>query len=819
MTTSTIALDSINRVNALTDRIKKRKKEYQEAPVWVSSQRAHSYTEAWKKAEADPFHLRRAKAFARVLEDSPVVIRDGELIVGSLTKYVRGAEVMVEFSPYEILRRLEEGRIEGLSETVTAHVEDQDKKALKESATYWKGKSTRDAVLEAWRRQLGKGYIDLADDGSMVIDHNLQSSPKGSTVFNPKVFKGGFNAIIKMARDEKTKMAKAVGQRAMSAGDYHKTVVLESSIIACEALIKFAGKHAELARSLAEKEKNPARKKELKEIAERCDWVPANPPRNFAEAVQSLWFVHLGLMKEASFPTGPCPGRLDQNLYPFYEKDLKDGKLTRQDAAEILGCWWVKMNELEAFRSFNIMKYATASLLQQATLGGQTKEGRDASNELTFLILEVARQMKMPQPGLYIRWYPGISQDLMLKAIETNRDVGGGIPAYLSDQSAVNRARALGVELEDAIEWSAAGCLNYVIGNTNFLPRGVGNVVLPKVLEITLHNGVDPRTGKRVGLKTGDATKFTSLEELYTAWEKQFDYFVGKLMQGVYVGQSAKMERYSAPLTTAILNGCLEKGLDAYEGGERYLPMSLNYGMKGHAEMADCLAAIKKLVFEQKKVTMAELVKALDTNFEGKEDLRKLCLKAPKYGNDDDYVDDIYNHITLRTQEIMLSRRDPWTGKPISITRPAVAAHYWEGTVVGALPSGRKAWLPLYDAGLSPMQGADVNGPTALINSATKVNHYPAEQNGLVFNMKFSRPMLQTRESIVKLLAMMKTFFDRGGWHIQFNITSREDLLDAQKHPEQWRDLVVRVAGYSAYFVDLPRDVQDEIIARTEHKV
>jgi formate C-acetyltransferase len=707
-----------------------------------------------------------------------------------------------------------------MSEVMLASI-DPDEEGLREIANFWVGRSVNDIVYRAWQNKMGDSYTDLIDGrkGKTAILPDVNGTVfKTQTIFSGKILIGGLGGIIRRAREEKKK---TIDISKYTPNSYnaiiHKTVILDMMIMTCEALIKYARKHADLARKMAAAEKDPARKAELEEIAATCAWVPENPPRTFREALQFYWFIHLGLRKEAPYHSGPCPARIDQWAYAYYENDLREGRLTRQEAAELVGLLWVKLNEMQMVSGSYFEKEAAGSLLQQVTLGGTNVDGTDATNDLSFLVLEVARQIKMPQPGIYIRCHNGMDHDFMVKAVECNRETRGGIPAFLNDRIAIRNFLATGYSYEDAVDWSAAGCLSYVVSHCNLASKIAAYIIVPKVLEVALNNGVDPRTGLKVGKETGDVTKFTSIEQLYDAFWTQYDHFVEKAATEYWVGYSSKVEHLGTPMTSLLIEDCLTRGLDVYEGGERYPEMGVCFGQRGCVDVADAFAAIKKLVFDDKKVTMAQLMKALKADWVGYEDVHQACLKAPKYGNDDDYVDDIFNYVSLKCNEIILQKPNPCTGRPWRVSRPALTGHYPAGEVTGALPNGRKAKTPLYDAGLSPMVGADVNGPTALIKSATKADHIMPYMDSMVLNMKLSPSMLQTRPSIEKLLSMLKTFFDRGGWHIQFNITSREDLLAAKKNPEQWKSLIVRVAGYSAYFVDLPPAVQDEIIARTEH--
>jgi formate C-acetyltransferase len=520
--------------------------------------------------------------------------------------------------------------------------------------------------------------------------------------------------------------------------------------------------------------------------------------------------------KESPFPAGACPGRMDQWLYPLYEKDLREGRLTYQQAAEILGCLWVKFNETQSFHGFMFSKEAAGSLLQQITLGGTDQFGRDSTNELSYLILEISRQMKIPQPGIYIRWHSAIDHNFMTKAVETNRDTGGGIPAFLNDQAAIRNFLGVGVSWEDAIDWSAAGCLSYALGSVNAVARMPIYINVPKVLEIALNNGVDPRTGIKAGLETGDATLFNSIDDLEEAFWKQYTYFLEKGMHDYYIGFLAKAEFLCAPFSTALLEDSIKTGKDSTEEGGRYPQLNCVVGQRGCVDAANAFAAIREVVYEDKKVSMARLLEALKANWAGYEDVLQLCNKAPKYGNDDDSVDEIFGRISLKANDIITGKQTP-DGTRWKSARPALTGHYYLGEVVGALPNGRKAGTPLYDAALSPGAGTDVNGPTSAIKSATKVNHFRPDMDSLVMNMKLSSTVLNTRDAIENFIALLRTFFNRGGWHIQFNILNREDLLSAKKNPEEWKHLIVRVAGYSAYFVELPDAIQDEIIARTEH--
>jgi pyruvate formate-lyase/glycerol dehydratase family glycyl radical enzyme len=819
------ATRDIDTVNALTKRVEKLKQEVEGAKSYASSQTSRSFTTSWKETEGQPLDLRRAKSYARILKDTPIIIRDGELIVGSISKYIRASAPVPTVEPALFLKKLENRRLKRMrSATDPSEIEPEEERILREDALFWdKYLPREDYLVEEMRRQLGEGYFELLRDRARVFDlpapqRELMLRNAPAPTLNLRILRDGLNSVIARARAEQKNMSSQSPH--VPAEGYHKHILLDSMIIACEAVIEFAKKHAELARKLASEESDPLRKRELEEIALRCDWVPANSPRSFAEALQSLQFLLIGLLKD---PSGDITslGRLDLYLYPYYKKDLSEGIITRQEAAELLGCMLVKVNEADVIIRGNQEDEIAAggAFLTHITLGGRTKEGKDATNELSYLILDVVQQLKYANPAVYIRYHDGMKKDFLIKALEVNRDLAN--PSFLNDQLGTARFLARGVNIDDAVDWEAVGCLEYEISHV-FSNRGfTGDINLAKIFELTLNNGFDPRTGKSLGLQTGDVSKFTRIEQFYEAFEKQFEWFVDIALKAYFVRNSiTTMEQGNHPLGSVMIEDCITKGLGPQEGGcERYPGIiSVGVGHRGCTDVADSLTAIKKLVFEDKKMTMVELMDALKNNWEGKSNVYQACLRSPKYGNDDDYADEMFNYLSLKIQEIILKKRDPITGRQVRSSRLAGPAHVPNGEVVGALPNGRKAWSPLNDAALSPMPGADVKGPTAVINSATKANH-SWEEWCITLNMKFSRPLLSTQQKLDNLLSLIKTFFDRGGWHIQFNILNADDLIDAKKHPEKWRNLIVRIAGYSAFFVDLAPNLQDEIIARTMHEV
>ena len=833
-------LESISNLNVLTDRLKKLKKEWEEAPVIVTPQVSLSFTKSYKETEGLPETLRLAMAFDRIVEETPILIRDSELIVGSLTGYIRGVDVLSAEAPRQIIQAIDNDAFDRkMSDWESAKISPEDAKLLREDAEYWEKRLPPNFVNEALKRELGEEHMDLLMDRAMVFegipmraDTDIDMSiwgpfaytyiSRGMTLYREKVVPKGLNHIIALAKAELEKMEKK-GEYSptMSPRPMEKRILLKAMILSCQAVIKWAHRHAELARELAGKESNQARKKELEEIAERCDWVPANPPRSFAECLQSVRFLHAAPQKQFVFRKETSLGRLDQTLYPYYKEDIENGKITRQEAIELLGCLWLKTREGESFDPEKKEgRHSQGTLLPDVTICGRDERGRDATNEVSYLILEVMRQMKLSEPAVYIRYHDGMKDEFLVYALQCNLDYRGGNPAFLNDELGTRRYLERGVALKDASDWLASGCLGYHLDCGQHV-GGFMHLNQAKILELTLYNGFDPRTQKQLGPKTGDVTQFTSIDQFYEAFLKQEDYFADKLRKDYQIRRSLELK---CPISGDGLNAAMwyeytiPTGLMPMKGAAPYpITSTMWIGDRGITDVADVLAAIRYLVFEQKKLTMAELLEVMKTNWEGYEEVRQMCLNAPKYGNDDDYVDDIFQYMTEKTQEIMQSRPDPFLGQKPFLFKGAAAGHIVHGLAIGAMPNGREAGTPINDGATSAMPGRDVKGPTALINSATKASTW--ELTGCVHNMKFTKAVLNTPEKLEKVLALVKTFFERGGWHIQFNIHSVEELLEAKKHPEQYRNLLVRVGGYSAYFVDLPPSLQDEIIARTFHEV
>jgi pyruvate formate-lyase/glycerol dehydratase family glycyl radical enzyme len=805
-------INEVNKVNVLTDRVKKRREEFLAAPRHISAKRSRLATESWKETESYPLNYRRAKVLQKILEGNPISIWDDELIVGSQSEFLRGASPPTDFFPSITFQVVNSEKPTTGSDVVFALLSDEDRESLREDAEYWKDRSpvvsgqkrlleAMEEDIEIYQRIVESGAVALWGDrikGNMNIDYG-------------KVIDIGFKGVIEEARAEIDKL-----KNLDSETDFEKIEFLKAGIICCEAVIAFGKRYAKLAREMAESERDAGRKAELLKIAETCEWVPANPARTFYEALQSFWFTHVAANLEGA-DYAETPGRMDQYLYPTYENDISTGRMTQQEAAELLGCLWMKFNEMECVRGEFIQKYSQSSQNQHLTIAGVDEEGRDATNELSVMILEAARQMKLPQSAIYIRVHKTISHEFLEKAAEANRDHGAGIPAFLNDDGAINKFLSMGVSLKDARNWIAIGCVGPTLSNNTGSPYS-GCLLFNKIkmFELALNDGVDPRTGKLGGVRTGDPRNFKSYQELYDAFINQYKFFMEKSNRFMRAIGSALKTFVSFPYCSMLTDDCIKRGRGIYQGGPRY-QADISILDSGLQNVADSLAAVKKYVFEEKKITMDELIEALADNFEGKEELRQLLLTAPAYGNDDDYVDDIFNAISWDTGEIA-SDYHYYSGIPTILYRGGATQHFWAGQVVGALPDGRKAYEPLADGILSPAQGRDIKGPTAVLLSATKMNHLE-HAIATLHNVKLTPITLQTKEGINKFLSLIKTYFDLGGWHLQFNMIGQETLIEAQKHPEQYKDLVVRVAGYSAFFVDLSPGVQNDIIRRNEYQI
>jgi len=829
--------EEIRRVTVLTPRLKKLMEEWENAEPQVYVDDTLLFTESWKETEGLPLDIRWAKAFAKRLLECPLLIRKGEIIVGSQTKFIRGNGTLTPMKPREILAMCKSGKFDRkTSDTASTKIDPEDLRKMTEDAEYWVSQVPPVNPLNAAvEYELGKDVFDLLFENGMVFEgratklspdrgifQNWGAFGGGETQVSKPVLANGLNHVIRLCREERERMLAEGDEGIRSTYQLlRKYYLLEACIISCEAIIRWANRHADLAEEMAAREPDPKEKTVLLKIADVCRHVPAEPPRDFWEAVQAIRFLHLAAWKESSDRPAVPVGRLDQLLYPYYRKDKEEGKITAQDAAELLGALWLKIRECENLVTIpREMRAAPGTLLPNVTLCGVDENGVDQTNEISWLTLEVMAQIKLSEPAVYVRYSPDMDPAFIRHALTCNIRFGGGNPAFLNDRLGTQRYLERGILPEDAANWNTGGCLGVHLDCSEHV-AGMYNLNQPMIFELAMYNGYSRKIKKVIGPQTGDFREFTSFDQVKEAYFKQLSYFVPILRKYMFLywGTEIMNSPMSGLRVAMQFEDCIPAGLASREGGCRYPEGRTSWiGDRGLVDIADSMAAIKKLVFDEKKITMAQLLEAMEHNWEGYEDIRQMCLNAPKYGNDDEYVDEIYDELSRRVPQILQAQIDPISRKKPLLFRGAAAGHITIGKYIGALPNGRLAGSPVNDAACSVMPGMDVNGPTAAINSATN-GPYAAEYVGYTMNMKFSKKVLNTPEKIDKLGWLLKAFMKRDGWHIQFNIHSREELLDAQEHPENHKNLIVRVGGYSAYFIDLPPELQAEIVTRTMHEV
>ena len=816
---------------------------YAKMPV-IESARAKLITESYKATEGQPVITRRAEAFAHILRNIPIIIRDNELIVGSSTIAPRGCQTFPEFS-YQWL----EDELDTVA-TRTAdpfYIAEETKAELREVHKYWKGKTSS---------ELATSY--MAPEAIKAIEHNIftpgnyfYNGVGHVTVKYEEVLAIGYKGIIDKARAELEKCQVGDGNYAK------KSHFLNAVIVSCQAVIEYAERYAELASQMAAECTDPVRKQELLQISENCSRVPANGATSFYEACQSFWFVQQLLQVESSGHS-ISPGRFDQYMYPYYKADIDKGIITREAAQELLDCIWVKLNDLNKVRdAASAEGFAGYSLFQNLIVGGQDKYGNDVTNDLSVMCILASMHVHLPMPSLSIRVWNGSPHELLIKAAELTR-TGIGLPAYYNDEVIIPALQNRGLTLEDAREYNIIGCVEpQKAGKTDgWHDAAFFNMCRP--LELVFSNGMDK--GELVGIQTGDVTKMTTFEEFFDAYKKQMEYCISLMVNADNAIDVAHSERVPLPYESCMVDDCLSRGLSVQEGGAVY-----NFtGPQGFgiANMADSLYAIRKLVYEDKKVSMEEYKQALAWNYDkgldqqSVSDMSEMILKGmqdagmavntdtakavlqtvmrlkptedqlrrfteihhmidevPKFGNAIDDVDYFARDVAYTYSRPLQEYMNPRGGHYQAGLYP-VSANVPLGGQTGATPDGRYAHTPVAD-GVSPTAGKDVKGPTAAATSVSRLDHFIVS-NGTLFNQKFHPSALAGREGLEKFVALIRTFFDQKGMHMQFNVVDRETLLDAQKHPENYAHLVVRVAGYSALFTTLSRSLQDDIIRRTE---
>ena len=829
-----------------TDRIEKLKAQLFRQMPQIEADRAVLITQSYMETEGEPIITRRAKAFKNILENIPVTIREDELIVGSATKRPRSCQVFPEFS-FEWL--------ENEFDTVATrsadpfYISEETKKTLHEVYKYWKGKTTSELALSY-----------MAPEAKLAMEHNIftpgnyfYNGVGHVTVDYARVLKEGYRGIINEVRAEKAKMN-------FGDGDYNtRKAFLDAVEMSCEAAITYSKRYAALALELSAKEKDIKRKKELAVIAYNCSDALENGAKSFWEACQSFWFVQMLLQTESSGHS-ISPGRFDQYMYPYYKADIEKGIITREFAQELMDCIWVKLNDLNKVRdAASAEGFAGYSLFQNLIAGGQDINGEDATNDLSFMCIEATLHVLLPQPSFSVRVWNKTPHEFLIRAAELTR-TGVGLPAYYNDEVIIPSLLSRGLSIEDARDYNIIGCVEPQKSAKTWGWHDAAFFNMCRPLELVFSNGEDK--GVQVGVKTGDVTKMNTFDEFYGAYKAQMNYAISLLVNADNAIDVAHAERCPLPYLSSMVHDCIQRGKTPEQGGAVY-----NFtGPQGFgiANMADSLYAVKKLVYEDKKISMRELKAALESNF-GKNDIddetaRKITeetalelakqghnvtqydisriynkvkegnsltavqkkryseihdmlVSVDKFGNDIAAVDEFARYVAYTYTKPLQTYSKPRGGIFQAGLYP-VSANVPLGAQTGATPDGRYAFTPVAD-GVSPSAGKDTHGPTSAANSVSKLDHGIAS-NGTLFNMKFHPSALAGKSGIESFIALIRAYFDQKGSHMQFNVVSRETLRDAQAHPEKYQSLVVRVAGYSALFTTLSKSLQDDIINRTE---
>ncbi len=780
------------------------------APRIISVDRARLAMESWKETEGEDIELRRAKLFKKVLEGVPIAISDFDILVGRETEHLIGAPVFVDETGDSIPGLWDEGNSLSRGMLFQGTTAKEKKDILRECSRFFAGKTAPDHVKDAWYSVVGTWAQDITDaKGSDPTPDSGYFPGVTNKAMWEKVLSKGMRGMIEEAEAGLTRF------KEMKETDINKLYFWQSAIIVCEAMINYAHRYAELTYHMAEKETNPERKNELIEIAGICERVPENPARTFHEALQCMNFIMVGRGLEAMYPL--LVGRIDQYLKPYFEKDIREGGLTLERAAELLGnaltLWGMKVVAPVGKTQQETHQFSYS--INSINIGGVDRNGKDASNTLSYLLLHMIGLIKLSSPTVLLNWHSQIPRWLLLKALETNVKTKGGIPLFENSDYVVESFLNDGTPVEDARNWYGQGCVTPIlptkVDHNGSEGKGAVNVAL--ILDLTLHRGVSQITGKKVGIDVGDPRHFKTFGDLYEAFKQQYKFVVNRVLWLGTLAQSIEPQYLRFPFNSCITGpGCLEKGQDLLITDSNH-----SYGISDRAivDTADSLTGVKKLVFDEKKLTMDELLNALDTNFEGErgEEIRQMCLAAPKFGNDIDEADLMVRDVGIFSGSVIMSYKNPFN-VPCKISREGLSWHYFGGLGIGALPNGRKSKEPLNDGSISPMRGMDKLGPTGVIRSALKAGF--KESYASCLNQKFSGTVMQSPESREKLAVLTDTFFRNGGQHIQYNLVDTAELLDAKAHPEKHHDLVVRVGGFSAYFVMLSPEIQDDIIYRSE---
>ena len=785
----------------ISSRVKKLREQSLTAVEKISAERALLITQFYKSDEARELSIpmKRARAFEFLLKNKKICINEGELIVGERGPAPKETSTYPEISLHSMM----DLEILNSREKVSFAVDDEVRNIYeKEIIPFWTGRSNRDKIMSRMTPEWLNAY-----DAGIFTEFQEQRAP-GHTVLGYRMFKTGFLSVKKEIRESIDNLDFLNDSQA-----FDKLEELNSMDVTCDAIIMYANRHADELIKLSLTEKDDERKKELFKMSAICRKVPANAPETVHEMLQHYWFIHLGVIIELNPWDSFNPGRLDQHLYPVYKHEIESGTLMPGSLDDLLGCFWVKFNNHPSPPKMGV----TASESNTYTdfclinLGGVKPDGADAVNEMSYILLDVIQEMRILQPSSMIQISKKSPDRFIYKALDIIK-TGFGQPSCFNTEAIIQELLRQGKSLTDARNGGASGCVETgAFGTEAYWLTGYFN--LPKILELTLNNGFDKRTKKQVGLKTGSANDFRSFSEVIEAFKLQVNYFAGIKIRGNNVIERTFATWLPVPFLSLLLEDCISNGKDYNNGGARY-NTSYIQGV-GLGSITDMLTSIRYNIYDNKKISWEELLMALDSDFSEHESIQyELIYNTPKFGNDDDYAD----QQAVTVFEIFY---DSVNGKPNTrggvhrINMLPTTSHVYFGSVTGATADGRNSDLPLSE-GISPFQGADQNGPTSVIKSVSKIDHL--RTGGTLLNQKFSPSFFDDEESYEKLTALIRSYFSLDGHHIQFNVVNAETLRDAQKNPERYRDLIVRVAGYSDYFNDLGEDLQNEIIRRTEHE-
>lgn len=783
----------------MNDRIKRLRKQNFDTPTTLSIERALIETEFYKENYGTmPIALLRAKNFYEICKKKTIYIGEDELIVGERGPLPKAVPTFPELTCHSV----EDLHTLNSRELQPYFISQEDIDTYERDVIpYWAGKTQRERIFNHVSKEWEQAYH------AGVFTEFMEQRAAGHTAMDGKMYHEGL-------LDVKARIEKRISEL-----DYindpeatDRQQELEAMAVSCDAAILFAERHAQLAEEMAAKEENPQRKAELEKIADVCRWVPAHAPRDLWEAIQMYWFVHLGTVTELNGWDSMNPGHLDQHLYPFYQKGLADGTLTRDKAKELISCLWIKFNNQPAPPKVGVtaLESGTYNDFTNINIGGVDRDGNSATNDISYIILEIQEELHELQPGLSIHIAENTPDEFLMEGLKVIRQ-GHGYPSVFNPDTYVKEMVRAGKSLEDAREGGCSGCIEVgAFGKEAYLLTGYLNT--PKILEITLNNGFDPETKKQLGLKTGDPRDFKTFEELYDAWHKQMVYFVNlKLSVNNYI---ERMFSLYAPATflSLFIDDCIENGKDYYSGGARYNTTYIQ--CTGLGTITDCFTTLKKHVFEDKRYTMDEILAAVAANWEGEEKKRQYIRNhTPFFGNDDEYADKIALRVYDDLVDAIEGRPNTRGGKT-HLNMLSTTCHNYFGSVCGASVNGRFAHFAISD-GTSPAHGSDTHGPTAVIKSLGKLDQ--TKSGGTLLNVRFTPALFHRDEDIKKCGNLVRSYFKQGGHHIQFNIVDTETLHDAQQNPDNYKDLLVRVAGYSDYFNDMTEQLQNEIIARTEN--